>query len=292
LCGLEESCSNSNFESANVNEETASTKVSDEKLVFSFGLNREDTTPKEQKCKDSSKNSKTQKEEIRSSSTSKEEGYKRTLTFSPEFHPGILEKNTSRQTIATKTSPEGTFKGRDWVKDSKNKSTGLSLSNQILASYGLDESHSLEPVQSSSPKNIPKFSTSKMKDDESKTSAVVPNSKKLAAGVKKSSPSSRLLASCGLDDSPIKASSEKTSETKFFTKSRKNSPSRKLLASCGLEDSPVKSAELSHNKSKQPKTEGPTITKKETVNKILNSSQITTRPQSFDKTQVKKVFFD
>ncbi len=359
-CGLEESCSNSNFESAIARDETASTKSSEEKQVFDFGLAKTSPVPREGlKSKDSSKSgeknskcrnlsksdeknsrsreriseksSKTVKDEKRSSAD-KEQSYKRTLTFSPEFQTSIPADKTSRRTSTTSKSSECTTRVLDRVKESKNQTTGLSLSTQILASYGLNESHSLEPVRGSSSKSGSKFSLSKTKIGEGIVSAEVSNSKKsdnvradvtksstskLSNGLKKNSPSRKLLASCGLEDSPVKGSSE----TNIFTKPRKNSPSRKLLASCGLEDSPVKSSsekssetnflskqrknspsllascglednpvtlsESSQNKcqseKKKPEMEATSASKKESNDKIQDTRRISTCPETFNQ---------
>ena len=243
--GLEDSSSCSNFD-PNFGISSPTVKSSETKsTVFSFLSTTGPEKLENDKLIQASKEGDSKSKELEtcrnSNSILKDEGsnsgkeqqsFKRILNFSPE-HLQLKYHRKSESTVRNLKSPTGKneFSLKKTFPASNNRSTGLSLSNQILASYGLSESHSLQPIRDLNSKQGFKTTNESARKIETKPEKIISGltsksgskseKKLLNDGFKesksdyrtrlKSEKSKTLLALCGLEDSPDKRNTEETS---------------------------------------------------------------------------------
>jgi len=162
------------------------------------------------------------------SDSGKERSLRKNLLFSPEplKTTGRVEKSTASPTTARKKADS---------MSGENASTGLTLSKQILASYGILGSHTLEPATSNSVLKSPTCpkapaTSSGRRDKERQPSGKSSNLVRDEEASKRLSKTSKLAKTKNLPGTP------ESGKRKVMSKS----PSASLLALCGLEDSPAK----------------------------------------------------
>ena len=174
----------------------------------------------------------------------------RNILFSPERAKHLDKKDRSKNSPETtkhldrKEKSSSTGRPKVDFSSGKNSSTGLTLSNQILASYGLDGNHTLVPVVGSN-----SISESVYASKVSPTSSRREKDPETNQSFEKSATSGKPMDLFG-DEETVNASfkiskSAKAKNLERMPESGKpqivsKRPSASLLALCGLEDSPVK----------------------------------------------------
>ena len=142
----------------------------------------------------------------------------------PRDHASVKKEvspKTRKEASCPKSLSPPNLKPNQSSAPKSSSSSRLSLSSQILASFGLDGSHTLEPVTSRS-------------NAEPKSDSV--------ASKRSSDKVHRQVSKSGVSERPGKASKgspgncAKSGDKPIISKS----PSTALLASCGLDDTPVK----------------------------------------------------
>ena len=240
--GLEDSSSCSNFGTNSPKIKNIGNEKEKEKPVYSFlPANQSGQKPREDsssKSKDTTRSEKSNDDDLAkliskddgsSSAEEQQQGFKRILKFSPEQQKRRDRKTDLPSAVRNLKSPKD-FVSKKTFPASSNRSTGLSLSDQILASYGLSESHSLKPIRDSTSKSgLKTIGEVLRKREESKSSEIATGDSSSKSGFKSEAKSVR-------DSSETKQGSK----SDFRAQSKSEKSHQTLLASCGLEDSPVK----------------------------------------------------